>query len=222
MECCGKLLEKIVATRVLADVNTYNLIPPNQFGSRDYHCAADAALIVAHNAQACIASRHVGALILFDIQGFFDNVNVERAVRIFQDLGFPIPFCDWIHSFLTDRHIFLSFNGFTADSVSIDFGTPQGSPLSPILTAIYTSPLLKYINRTWLWRSLNLYVDDGSIFATGPMYRTAIKAVAAGLEDILGWLKCNGLRTDPDKTEFMIFKYRHSPNFGPPISNIAI
>jgi len=83
-------------------------------------------------------------------------------------------------------------------------------------------PLLKYINRTWLWHSLNLYVDDGSIFATGPTYRTAIKAAAAGLEDILGWLKRNGLRTDLDKTEFMIFKYRHSPNFGPLISNITI
>jgi len=102
LECCGKLLEKIVAMCILADVNTYDLIPPNQFGSRDYHCVADAALIVAHNTQACIASRHVGALILFDIQGFFDNVNVEWAVRIFQDLGFLIPFCDWICSFLID------------------------------------------------------------------------------------------------------------------------
>jgi hypothetical protein len=101
LECCGKLLEKIIATRVLAEVNEHDLIPPNQFGSRDYHCAADAALIVAHNAQACITSHHVGALILFDIQGFFDNVNVERAARVFQDLGFPPQFCTWICSFLT-------------------------------------------------------------------------------------------------------------------------
>ena len=222
LECCGKLLEKIVATRVLADVNAFDLIPSNQFGSRDYHCAADAALIVAHNAQACIASRHVGVLILFDIQGFFDNVNVERAVRVFQDLGFPPQFCAWIRSFLTGRHVFLSFNGFTADSISIDFGTPQGSPLSPILTAIYTLPLLKFINRTWRHRSLSLYVDDGSIFSTGPTYRTAIRAAAAGLEDILGWLMRNGLRADPDKTELMIFKHRHSPNFGTPISSIVI
>ena len=222
LECCGKLLEKVIATRVLAEVNEHDLIPPNQFSSRDYHCAADAALIVAHNAQACITSRHVGALILFDIQGFFDNVNVERAARVFQDLGFPPQFCTWIRSFLTGRHIFLSFNGFTADSISIDFGTPQGSPLSPILTAIYTSPLLKYINRTWRHRSLNLFVDDGSIFMTGPTYCTAITAAAAGLEDILGWLKRNGLRADPDKTELMIFKHRHSPHFGSPISSIVI
>ena len=61
LECCGKLLEKIVASRVLADVNTFDLIPPNQFGSRDYHCAADAALILAHNAQACALCARIKA-----------------------------------------------------------------------------------------------------------------------------------------------------------------
>ena len=57
---------------------------------------------------------------------------------------------------------------------------------------------------------------------TGLMYCLAMNAAASGLEDILDWLKCNGLCTNPDKTEVMIFKNKHSHHFGAPITHIAI
>ena len=45
-------------------------------------------------------------------------------------------------------------------------GSPQGSPLSPILSAIYTFPLLR-LAESWNFCSLQLYVDDGSITVAG-------------------------------------------------------
>jgi hypothetical protein len=33
LECCGKLLEKIIAKRFTSDINLYSLLPNNQFGS---------------------------------------------------------------------------------------------------------------------------------------------------------------------------------------------
>ena len=51
LECCGKWLEKIVASRILSDINTHHLLPQNQFGSRNEHCAVDAALALVHMAQ---------------------------------------------------------------------------------------------------------------------------------------------------------------------------
>ena len=75
LECCGKLLEKIVARRIMSDLNTFNLLPNTQFGSRDYHCATDAALVLAHTAQQGLASGYPVATLLFNIQGFFDNIN---------------------------------------------------------------------------------------------------------------------------------------------------
>lgn len=51
--------------------------------------------------EKCIAA----AVILFDIQGFFDNIIVERIVRISHSLGFPPSLCAWLHSFLTERSV---------------------------------------------------------------------------------------------------------------------
>ena len=95
LECCRKLLEKIVASRLLHDLNLYSLLPPNQFGSRDYHCAVDAVMCLMHHTEAAIATGHMAALILFDIQGFFDNINVDRLVSIMTNLGFPSAICAW-------------------------------------------------------------------------------------------------------------------------------
>src|SRR4029077_10246976 len=66
LECCGKLLEKIVASRVLTDAARFALLPTTQFGSRDHHTAVDAVLAVHHSILSCVKAGHVGALFLFD------------------------------------------------------------------------------------------------------------------------------------------------------------
>ena len=102
LECCGKLLEKIVAKRILSDAHTYDILPPSQFGSRDYYCAMDAALCLVHQAQVAVKCQFVMSVILFDISGFFDNINIERIVQIFHNLGFTLSLCAWVQSFLSD------------------------------------------------------------------------------------------------------------------------
>ena len=126
LECCGKLLEKIVAKRVLTDSLKYALLPPSQFGSWDHHTAADAVLAVHHSIRSCVKAGHVGALFLFDIQGFFDNLHVDRLVHLFSLLGFPTILCAWLRSFLTDRRVSLSFNGIPLPEIVLEHGTPQG------------------------------------------------------------------------------------------------
>ena len=92
--------------------------PANQFSSRDYHCAVDAVMCLMHHAEAAIATGHTAALILFDIQGFFDNINVDRLISIMTNLGVPPPICAWTRSFLTDRCVRLTFNGFTSEAAT--------------------------------------------------------------------------------------------------------
>jgi len=193
---------------MLADINTHTLLPPIQFGSWDYHSAPDVALALVYNIQACRKSGYVSALLLFDVQGFFDNINIPQLLHIFSKLGFPRPLCTWLASFLHNRHIHLMVNGIKGDPFVWDAGTPQGLPLSPILSAIYTSPLLKLVNRTWQHRSLQMYVDDRSIFACSSTYHAAARKAEEGFKAIMEWLYHNGLGAEPDKTEFMIFAPR--------------
>ena len=164
LECCGKLLEKIVASCILHDNLVHQLIPSSQFGSCDYSCTVDAAMCLTHNISDTLKSRNMGALILFDIQGFFDNIHPGRLVKVFRDLGFPPSLVLWLESFLHDRSVSYQFNGFCGDPFEVNFSSPQGSPLSPIISAIYTSPLLRRV-QIWIHKTLSLFVDDGSVYA---------------------------------------------------------
>jgi endonuclease/exonuclease/phosphatase family metal-dependent hydrolase len=225
LECCGKLLEKVITRRILYESNSVGIISPHQFGSRDYHCAVDAVLCVTHNAESVMRSGRAGALILFDIQGFFDNIDGPRTVRFFELMGFSHQTCSWVASFLSPRSVSLRFNGTGSSRFPVSTGTPQGSPLSPVLSAIYTTVMLSHFNSSWTDKTVNLYVDDGALFASGPTIRTSFERALAGLHEVLQWLANNGLRTDPDKTELMLFyPPRASPNLigSPPLSTCYI
>jgi hypothetical protein len=109
------------------------------FSAKDSSSTLDAGLVPLHDAQLALAQRMRCRVLLFD-RGFFDNINRARLVRVFEKLGSGLP--RWLHSFLTDRHIRLRFNGFSADPDSLLVGTLQGSAISPVFSIIYTSPLI--------------------------------------------------------------------------------
>ena len=103
----------------------------------------------------------------------------------------------------------LSFNGEPLPEVVLNHGTPQGSPLSPILSAIYILPLLR-LTEAWCFKSLSTYVDDSAIVTTGATHSSVIQKCADGFFTVADWLLCNGLRLDPDKTEFIAFQPRQA------------
>ncbi len=90
LECLGKLLEKLVARLIYSDMDKFVLVPTTQFGGQNASSTVDAGLTLLHDIQSAHqAGLHTG-LLLFDIQGFFNNVNHEWLVQILADLGFPL------------------------------------------------------------------------------------------------------------------------------------
>ena len=66
---------------------------------------------------------------------------------------------------------------------------------------------------------LSLYVDDGNITASGPTHRESVNRVVTGFAIVSDWLKRCGLRTDPDKMEFISFfnpRWSHALKGAPP------
>jgi Reverse transcriptase (RNA-dependent DNA polymerase) len=166
LECLGKLLEKIVAKIIYREMTKHALVPTTQFGGRNASSTLDAGLSLLHDIQAAHRAGLRTGLLLFDIQGYFDNINHERLIQVFANLGFAPELVKWCRSFLSDRSVCLRFNGKTSDPFDFTVGTPQGSPVSPVLSTIYTSPLLHKM-RDWTNTSLGMYVDDGAIFTCG-------------------------------------------------------
>ena len=218
LKCAGKLLKKIIAKRINTNIKQFDLLPMTQFGSQPKHNAINAVAGCIHKIQGTIATSHAGALLLFNISGFFDNVNPSRATEILWNKGFPPSVCAWTLSFLTERTVAIQMGHYVSEPFPVLNGTPQGSPLSPILSTLYTSSLLDTA-KSWRHADLSLYINDGAIYTVSTTLKVATKSVRLKYKAILTWLHENGLQTNAAKTELMTFTCkRANPKFiGPPI-----
>jgi hypothetical protein len=80
LETMSKLLEKAVAKRMQHDIVKHELIHANQFGGRAHSSCLDAGLTLIHDIQDAHRRGLKVGILLFDMRGFFDNVNHGRMM----------------------------------------------------------------------------------------------------------------------------------------------
>jgi hypothetical protein len=97
----------------------------SQFGAHPFSSMIDAGLCLTHDIEMAHALSRVCSSLLFDIQGFFDNVNHGRLTALIESLGFMPEICRWAVSFLKDRSVWLWFNSITSEEIELEMGTPS-------------------------------------------------------------------------------------------------
>jgi hypothetical protein len=105
LECTGKLLEKIIARCITHDIGALHLIPTTQFSTHPFSSMIDAGLCLTHDVETAHALSRVCGSLLFNIQGFFNNINHSRLTALIKSLGFTPKICRWVTSFLKDRSV---------------------------------------------------------------------------------------------------------------------
>lgn len=82
----------------------------------------------------------------------------------------------------------------STDPIQPELGTPQGSPLLPILSALVIGPIL-CLAETWEDSDLTLYVDDGNIFASSPTFNGTAAKLTKVANLVFSWLQLSGFRS---------------------------
>ena len=164
----SKILERIVAFRLLPLAQASGLIHPNQCGPLPGLSTSDAVAAFRHDIGTAHRRVLKASTLLLDDKGGFDNVNPTKLAQILRRAGIPRHLRAWVTSFLTERQVSLVFQGGPRDFLSVFMGTPQGSPLSPLLFLIYVSSF----HEERVGGVVFSYVDDFAITVFSRSYYT--------------------------------------------------
>ncbi len=117
-------------------------------------------------------------ILYVDFSSAFNTIIPSLLQPKLTQLSVPISICQWITSFLTDRHQLTRLGKYTSSTHTISTGAPQGCVLSPLLFSLHTNDctskdpsvkLLKFADST-----LICLIQDGNESA----YRQEMKELA--------------------------------------------
>ena len=147
LECVGKLMERIVVTRLEDVVERNQILPHSQAGFRRWRSTEDPLLDLIsdlHDTRARKGNKDL-LVILLDFEKAFDRVDPWILLKTMRDVGIPTYLLHWYRSFLMDRRYCVCVRTSYSKVVRFALGVPQGSISGPLLFALYLSTLTKEI-----------------------------------------------------------------------------
>ena len=206
----GKVLEKIVASRIQHHLNSHQLLEPFQSAYRRFHSTETALTRVFNDLAMALDQGKVAVLVLLDLSAAFDTVDhsilLERCRNDFGICGIALR---WLESYLSDRTQCVAINNQLSSPRTLKCGVPQGSILGPLLFIMYTSPLGKVIRENSI--HYHLYADDTQLYAISELedLGDTISHTERAISKVKDWMNANLLKLNTNKTEFLVITNKY-------------
>ena len=140
-----------------------NFYTKNQFGFQK-NCSTDYAILELINEITSSFEKGRYTLGVFiDLSKAFDTVNHNILLQKLKHYGTTGNILKWLHSYLTNRKQYVSYNGNGTKYQEITCGVPQGSILGPLLFWIYVNDLYLVSNEI----NIIMFADDTNLFISG-------------------------------------------------------
>ncbi|ELQ38176.1 hypothetical protein OOU_Y34scaffold00551g2 [Pyricularia oryzae Y34] len=157
-----------------------------------------AEVVMLPKAEMALAEGKAVTIVTSDVQGAFDALLPKRLIKEMRAMGFDIRLLRLVDHFLADRQARIRLEAATTEYSSLECGTPQGSPASPVLYMVYLAVLVKAGGR---WRFA--YADDILNWRASPSVRQNVEE----LQNAMGEMYRSGaehkITFAPEKTEMI-------------------
>ncbi|XP_058800080.1 uncharacterized protein LOC131669309 [Phymastichus coffea] len=188
-------------------VETNNILPDFQTGFRKGQSTIDNLIGLTLEVEEAFSEGKEVLAAFLDIQGAFDNVNVEILLDKLAAVGCPLIFIKFIQHLTWDRIICSDILGENIRTVCK--GVPQGGVLSPLLSCIYIASVCNHLPKSV---KIANFANDIAFYCQRLPLSSSIRVIEKSVEVIYQNLEEIGLDLAPLKTDLLHFnKSRITP-----------
>ena len=191
----------------------------SQLGGVQQKSTADAGVYLTHLVRAGWAKQCHTSVIAFDIAQFFSSLNHTFLSSYLKKAGLNDQITNFFNSYHANWSTTYSWNNFLSLSFPTNIGVGQGLALSPILSAIYLSPILKTYQKCLkntnkeIPTNILSYINNGLIISQEKSFECSLSFLIDSYSVISNLLKDSGLAIEHQKLEVFHFSRAHStPN----------
>ena len=153
-------------------------------------------------------------MVLLDLSAAFDTIDHQIFLsRLFKRTGVRSTVLSWFQSYLSGWSSQVDIAGQLSDSITLEFGLPQGSIVGPVGYSIYTLPVGEIARHFEI--NYHLYADDIQLYIsfdprTSGALDNALSKLQTCIENIKKWMVVNKLKLNDSKTEFFVAASAHN------------
>jgi hypothetical protein len=192
----SKVLEKIVAEKLLYHLSSNDLLYEHQYGFLPGKSTEQNLMHILNYVTTALNEGMYCIGVFIDLKKAFDVCSHNVLLSKLQKMGINGTTLNWFKNYLSGRSQIVDINNVFSDPLSIDISVIQGSILGPIL-------FLCYINDFWRATQLftALFADGGTALGKGKNLNELTSFVNTELQKISDWFRSNKI-----KTKFIVFR----------------
>ena len=200
--CLGKLMEKIINTRLLWYLEANEIITDDQAGFRQFRSTEDQITYIAQQIEDAFQDKKQTVTVWVDMEKAFDKVWTKGLLLKLKRAKVSHNMYSWIKNYLTNRKARVQVQNTTSRLTTIKNGVPQGGVLSPTL-------FILFINDIWKIKCRGvkgaIYADDLALLCSENNLGAAKERLQMTLDELSKWTEEWGMKVNANKTTYTIF-----------------
>ena len=203
----SKILEKVAYCRTDNFLGANDQIFISQYGFHSGHSCENAVSELASEILKGRNNNKNTKALFLDLSKAFNTLDHDLLLRKLEIYGIRGTALDWFRSYLKSQSLHVKCfdkligNFVYSDNYDLEYGTPQGSCLGPLLFLINTNDL--HLNL--LFTNCLLFADDTTIYCTHENLNYLKFCIEHDLSIISDWFRANGLTLNLEKSVCIFF-----------------
>ena len=200
--CVGKLLERMINTRLVWHLEKNNIITPEQAGFRQHRSTEDQVTYIAQKIEDGLQDKQHTLTVWIDLEKAYDKVWKDGLRRKLQKSGVTGYMYQWISQYLNNRKARVHVNGSYSRKKTLREGVPQGGVLSPTLFLVFINDIVGDLPRKVEGA---IYADDLVLWCSEEHITTANYRLQQALNVLERWTKQWLVKINAKKTTYTVF-----------------